>query len=184
MGAGVRQGALESPIVFNIYFDLVLRVIRNRLVETLGDQIGISFDYQIPNEVSTRAMRTEARNRGRFSLSEILYADDAAMFFKTREALNAALKIIDEELTRFGLILSLGKTETMVVNDDSGECEQPSIASLNGYELKNTQEFKYLGLMTSTVNDEKFLQHRIAMALSKFSALKPLLTDSRIAMAL
>ena len=185
VGAGVRQGAFESPIVFNIYLDLVLRVIRNRLVETLGDQFGIEFDFQIPGEVSTREMRAACRNRGKLSLTELLYADDAAMFFKSRTAMSTGLQIIHSELARFGLILSLPKTETMVVNDDdSGEQSKPTLVSFEGFDLKNTQEFKYLGLMTSTTNESKFLQHRIAMALSKFASLKPLLTDQRIAMGL
>ena len=46
--AGVRQGALESPIVFNIYFDFVLKILKKRLVDELGDDFGICFDYFIP----------------------------------------------------------------------------------------------------------------------------------------
>ena len=78
IGAGVRQGALESPVIFNIYFDLVLRIIKKRLVAELGDDFGLTFDYNIPNEVTTRAMRAKCRkSRDSFSLTELLYADDA-----------------------------------------------------------------------------------------------------------
>ena len=37
--------------------------------------------------------------------------------------------------------------------------------------------------MTSTTNEEKFLEHRIALALSKFTSLKRILCDGRIAMS-
>ena len=49
--------------------------------------------------------------------------------------------------------------------------------------LKNTKEFKYLGLMTSMTDQKKFLQHRISSASAKFSSLKKLLTDRRIEMS-
>ena len=93
-----------------------------------------------------------------------------------------ALLIIIEELERFGLILSLPKTETMAINVDPSEQTSESLISYEGFNLKNTTNFKYLGLMTSIDNENKFLEHRIATALSKFNSLKQVLYDHRIEM--
>jgi retron-type reverse transcriptase len=44
--AGCRQGGIESPILFNIYFDTVCRVLDTELRAELGDDYGI---IQIPH---------------------------------------------------------------------------------------------------------------------------------------
>ena len=66
----------------------------------------------------------------------------------------------------------------MVINDLDQEAELPSLITFNGVSLKNTTKFKYLGLMI--LNKDLYLQHRISSALSKFTALKHLLTDQQI----
>ena len=114
---------------------------------------------QIPNEVSTREMRRNSKQNGTARITEILYADDAALFFRSISSMQKALTIIVEELMRFGLILSLGKTETMAVNAPDAETTMPSLISFEEHHLKNTQNFKYLGLMTSMTNQKKYLFH-------------------------
>ena len=47
---------------------------------------------------------------------------------------------------RFGLLMSLVKTETMIMTDEISDKEYPaSICVLNGQEIKNVKSFKYLG---------------------------------------
>ena len=125
-----------------------MRVIRKRLSAELGDNFGLVHDFNIPNEVTTRGMRKKSKNNGTFTLTDILYADDAAMFFQTKAALKRAVAIIFEELSRFGLILSLAKTETMPINGSDEDRASATYVTFNGVELKNTLEFKYLGLIS------------------------------------
>ena len=65
--SGCRQGGIESPILFNIFFDTVCRVLDHKLKSELAEDYGIGFKYRIPNEASTRAkeqltLRTENPN--------------------------------------------------------------------------------------------------------------------------
>ena len=74
---GCRQGALESPTVFNIYMDFLVRVARHEVLKKRPDS-GIKIEYSIPNEVSPREYRLRAPSRGTTQITELLYADDEA----------------------------------------------------------------------------------------------------------
>ena len=40
---GCRQRGIESPVLFNIYFDTVCRVLNYELKRVLGDDYGVKF---------------------------------------------------------------------------------------------------------------------------------------------
>ena len=73
---GCRQGGIESPVLFNIYFDTVCRVLNYELKRVLGDDYGIKFSYRIPNEATSRTQRSKCRSNGISSIDHALYADD------------------------------------------------------------------------------------------------------------
>ena len=178
--SGCRQGGVESPFLFNIYMDTVCRVIEYELSTKLGDSYGIKCRYQIPNESSNREQRYEHPLYGWAYIKKVLYADDMVMFFKTKEALQEGLDIIESVLSRYGLTLSRKKTETMVVNGSPDETIQESIVHVGDYKIKNVSEFCYLGVLISSVNPSRVVEHRIASASAKFAELKHMLQDQRI----
>lgn len=55
VNTGCRQGGTESPILFNIYFDTVYRVLDYELRKALGNDYELEFKYRIPNEATSRA---------------------------------------------------------------------------------------------------------------------------------
>ena len=114
---GCRQGALESPVLFNIYMDFVVRIARHEVLMELPNA-GMKFEYCIPNEISPREYRAEAPLRGTTQITELLYADDEAIFAKSVDELKTTLEIYDRTFTRFGLKMSYSKTETMAFNVD------------------------------------------------------------------
>ena len=178
--AGCRQGGIESSILFNIYFDTVCRVLDYQLKSELGDDYGIEFKYNIPNEATTRTQRTAHPSHGKSHLFRALYADDMFVIFRTKEALQRGMEIVEETFTRYGLTLSRKKTETMVVNGDPEETRNESLITLGDKNIKNVQTFKYLGVKFSPNNNKVMIQHRIGSASSKFAELKDMFKNHRI----
>ena len=178
---GCRQGALESPPSFNVYMDFVVRCARVEIKKRYPNS-GFTLDFSIPNECSTREMRRQAKQRGKRTIDELLYADDEEVFANSEIELKGILEIYDKTFTRFGLTMAYSKTETMVFNVPEEIKARKSLFSINGNEIKNVQTFKYLG--NGFTNDacipKHFLHLRIASAFSKWSELKHVFTDKRI----
>lgn len=112
---GCLQGVLESPVVFNIYMDFVVRVARQEVLKEHPDT-GMKVEYCIPNEVSPREYRSEASAHGTTRITELLYAE--AIFSNSIEELKTMLEIYDRTFARFGLKMSYSKTETVAFNID------------------------------------------------------------------
>ena len=172
---GCRQGGIESPVLFNIHFDTVCRVLNYELKRVLGDDYGIKFSYRIPNEATSRTRRSKCRSNGISSINYALYADDMYSIFRTKSALQKGMNIVEEIFT-----LSRKKTETMVVNGEDDDTNSELIITLGNQKIKNVKEFKYLGVMIALGDPEAMIKLRIASTSSKFSEIKDLLTNHRI----
>ena len=170
------QTTLKQRCINVIYVEITL--FQRRL--TMNCPLGYGIRYQIPNESSNREQRYEHPLYGWACIKKVLYADDMVMFFKTKEALQEGLEIIESVLSRYGLTLSQKKTETMVVSDSPDEIIQESIVHVGDYKIKNVSEFCYLGILISSVNPSRIVEHRIASASAKFAELKHMLQDQRI----
>ena len=112
---GCRQGGLESPVIFNVYMDFVLRCAEYEVLQQFPNT-GLEYSYRIPGHCSTREQRSVHGLSGTERLRMILYADDIAILCKNIDELAAILNIYDQTFTRFGLKISYGKTETMAFN--------------------------------------------------------------------
>ena len=54
---GCRQGGLESPVLFNIYLDFVLRCVEHEVLKKFPNT-GLQYSYRIPGHCSTREQRS------------------------------------------------------------------------------------------------------------------------------
>ena len=181
---GCRQGGLESPVLFNIFLDFVLRVAEHEVLQRFPNT-GLHYSYRIPGHCSSREQRRIHGLSGGQRLRMILYADDIALMCGDIEELSEILKIFDATFTRFGLKISTDKTETMAFNVPEDIKAKPSLISLGGVALKNVRSFKYLGHVVTNNDDDpsKYLSHRISSAFQKWNELKHVLTDNRILMS-
>ena len=178
--SGCRQGGMESPSLFNIYLDFVLRCAIKKIEEIIPNP-GISINYAIPSQCSTRSQRMECPLRGSTTITHLAYADDIVFFCKNQEELKQMLAILDSEFRRFGLTISSKKTKTMSFNVPSDNIPD-SLVMLNGAPIENVKKFPYLGHVVSSEenNHSALITQRIASAYSKFNELKHVLTDRRI----
>ncbi len=182
--SGCRQGGVESPIIFNIYLDFVLRCVEHEVLQRFPNT-GLQYSFFIPGHCSTRQQRSVHGLSGVQRLRMILYADDVVLLCNDIDELAEIVKMYDATFVRFGLKISTGKTETMAFNVEEQIKASPSLISIGGVALKNVRTFKYLGHMI--INNEEdpshYLNFRISSAFQKWNELKHVLTDKRIIMS-
>ena len=136
---GVRQGGPESPILYNLYMDYVMRVFKSNCAAK-----GIvfpKFHYSIPAGASSTKQSLSGFNE----CDWIGYADDVVLVFEDRRNLQRALDLLDITFENYSLRLNYSKTKTMVLNHKS-EIDYPdSIAKVAGHTIDNVASFRYLG---------------------------------------
>ena len=107
---GVRQGGPESPILYNLYMDFVMRVFLRKCSEN-----GVKFlnlKYNIP----CTASKTNRVTIGYHEVKWIGYADDLVLFFENVTDMQKAANILCETFCRYGLEINKTKTNTMILN--------------------------------------------------------------------
>lgn len=165
---GVRQGGPESPLLFNLFIDYVMRVF---LDECKAQKVRfVKLKFSIPKEA-----RKEGNILGLYGehvFDWIGYADDLMIAFEDIPNLEKGLNILNNVFKRFKLAMNVSKTKTMIMNPmEQSEHYPSSIVSMDGEEVKNVVTFEYLG--SQVRNDEHMTGEteiimRIDMAEAKF----------------
>ena len=172
--SGVRQGGPESPFLFNLYIDFVMRL----FMEKAQSDRNIDFfnhKYRMNSNSFTRSDRISMReNRQSLSGSSLLpwcgYADDLVLFLQSKTSLQNATILLDCIFTKYGLTINVQKTESMILNHVD-PVYPTTLISLRNVELSNVCEFKYLGAYlhyNQPNTGEKEINNRIQLAYSYF----------------
>ena len=188
--AGVRQGGPESPPLFNLYIDFVMRVFMEKCNKDKEIRF-FTFQYRLNCRAVTREERLASRNNnnqkteGECVLPWCGYADDLILFLLDQVGLQKATCALDEVFQRFGLKINASKTETMILNYKclSSEEYPESIVTLNSTDLRNVKEFRYLGANVhheEPNTGEVELNLRFQLANSKFAEMSNLLQNHKI----
>ena len=137
---GVRQGGPESPLLYNLYMDFVMRVFADKCkAENIEF---LELVYKIP-ESATINGRTKS---GNVKLDWCGYADDLALAFNDRKSLQTAMDTLNTTFCRYNLKINVSKTKTMILNQQYINVKYPStISSLNTLYVENVKVFRYLG---------------------------------------
>ena len=143
---GVRQGGPESPLLYNLYMDFVMRVY---LQECKRENVRfLKVRYKIPEYASS----TNVSAAGDLTVDWSGYADDLMLFFEDEKSLRDGLKILEETFSRYRLKINPSKTKTMILNQQHEQREYPSsISALNGVKLTNVKQYTYLGCETEYI---------------------------------
>ena len=137
---GVRQGGPESPMLYNLFMDFVMRIYLDAC-----KQDGIKF-LQLKYNIPKTASSTGKTAIGNFTLDWSGYADDLLLAFENEESLCRGVAILDETFKRYRLTINTSKTKTMILNQQYEDREYPaSISSLRGNQLDNVKTYRYLG---------------------------------------
>lgn len=150
---GVRQGAIASPLLFNYAIDFVLNVALSKTSD--GADIG----------------------DGR-KITDLTFADDIALIAESQVQLQDMLNRIVVTASKVGLIISAEKTKIMHC------CSSlPIVVKLDGKQLEQIDQFKYLGSEISANGDASCdISSRIAKASSALNQLNSLWHNRRISM--
>jgi len=176
---GCRQGGLESPTLFNYYFDFVLKVCAEEIDCKYPNGWGIPYEYRIPGECTNRAQRQEKQMHGKEFIKWLLYADDLVLFCPDIKQADDIINIMNGVCQRFGLTISFKKTKIMQFNTNTSDVT----VSVGGTVLENVTEFCYLG-HTIFNNDNNSTALRISKGTAKFHELSNVLRDHEIHMSI
>ena len=164
---GFKQGDVNSPMLFNLFLDTVLRACQPELECT-----GVRFHYN-PDEL----LRGKTKFYEPGTAWALAFADDA-LVANTAEDLQQAMQVLDRTFARWGLEISLKKTKVVPLAGD------PAVTlTLDRGLVETVTEFKYLGiLMTGAPNPASEIKQRIAKAGHAFHSLGKIWDQQHLAL--
>ena len=141
---GVRQGGPESPVLYNLYMDYVMRIF---LFEC--EKEGVEFvklKFSIPRSASASTQPFSLGHYGEHIINWVGYADDIVLSFYDIENLQKGINILNNTFSRYQLNINVSKTKTMTFNAENNDADYPNtICKLGETDVENVKVFKYLG---------------------------------------
>ena len=121
---GLKEGSPSSPIIFNIYHQVVMRSAtkaRKRKAEEMNEAMGIAYKWVpssgFPGESTRERNNSDAK---KIYIDKSLFADDTTVTGKKKELVEG-LKVVKEEMTRFEEKNNDDKEEELVFGTVEGE---------------------------------------------------------------
>ena len=125
---GVRQGGILSPLLFNLYVDVISK-------ELNKTHIGCTI--------------------GKIIVNHLYYADDLILFCPSHKGLQQLLNICNEIGLKLDIKFNETKTECIVFKTVKEEKITYNTFSLNGVSLAFCKKYKYLGhIVDENLNDD------------------------------
>jgi hypothetical protein len=108
IGRGVRQGCVIAPLLFNVFFDCIVRL---SLAEMPDGCVRLAF------RAEGEVLPWHARAGGpstMLTIAALMYADDLVLMSCDRDELELMLKVFDSVCSRMGMCVNAAKTECAV----------------------------------------------------------------------
>jgi hypothetical protein len=118
---GVPQGGVLSPVLFNLFIELLLRHINARAAD-LGVEVAVEGAGSVDIADLPQALR----------LLALAYADDVVLICPTREAAQAAVRLVEEWAADFGMTLGIGNGKSMAMMVSAATVVQACKNDVNG----------------------------------------------------
>ena len=165
--SGTKQGCVLAPTLFSIFFSLMLHVAFKDATD--GIEIKSRFDIDL---CKARSSHFNASTKVVWlTIRDLLFADDCALAACSQEALQRLCDCFATAARRFGLTISIKKTEALY-QPALGNVYSPPAITIEGQQLNAVENFKYLGGIAS--NDASIdveITARIAKATSAYGRL-------------
>ena len=125
---GVRQGAILSPMFFNLYINDVL----NKITDS---KIGCKLGYSYSNTVA--------------------YTDDLTLFSPNPSTLQKLINIVNDEIRKLKLKINVSKCFVMIFVNKGRACHGDFNFYIERSKIEITDHFKYLGFVLNSNLTEK-----------------------------
>ena len=169
--AGVKQGCVLAPLLFNTYIAAATLLARSQLSAEDADVVRYRTDGSLFN-----LSRLKAKSKTNEALIyDLQYADDAALVAPSASALQKGLTAISIAYSDCGLEINTRKTVAMSIGED----QSPQFI-VGDSELSSVDNFCYLGsiLSTSATLDAE-IQARLRHASAAFGRLRSRVYNNR-----
>ena len=154
-----------APVLFNLYACVFVE--RWLAGVESSDGVGVSLKYKHDQKL----FRRYTRNAEETKLTELQFADDAALLARTREGAEAAIQKYMEVASDFGLTVSVPKKKLLVSGREATAEDRAPIAA-GDEQVESVNEFSYLGSVISSLGRVRpDIDKRIAQASCAFGAL-------------
>ena len=170
---GVKQGCVLAPTLFSFLFSMML------LSAFQESDPGIEITHRTDGGVFN-TQRLKAKTKVTKALvRDLLYADDCAIVAHTEDDLQKLTDSLSKATKRFGLTISIKKTEVLFQPSVGSRKRMPEI-QIDGKTLNNADSFTYLGSSLSASNSlDKEISSRIAKASASFGRLRKRVWNER-----
>lgn len=165
VSCGVKQGCVLAPTLFALYFAVVVR----DALQTLSEGIRIRFRTDGGGVFNLARLKSHTKV-SHVTITEMMYADDLCFVAESSEGLQKLMSSLDESCRKFGLKISVKKTEVMAFDTLNSA---PVDIKLGDDSLKQVDQFKYLGsTITSRCLLDNEVNSRIGAAAAAFGRLR------------
>ena len=172
---GTKQGCIIAPTLFNIFFSMMLHVAFKEAKD--GVDIKSRFDVSL-GHITTKHFNAKTKVHVS-TIRDLLFADDCALAADSEEGLQRLCDSFASASRRFGLTISIKKTEVLY-QPARGNAYVPPNISIEGTQLKAVELFKYLGsIVSNDASADAEITARIAKATASFGRLTKRLWKNR-----
>lgn len=137
---GLKQGCPAACLLFNIFFSIIIHIIHEKLSHR-----GVEIRFRIDGDIFDLQKLKAHSKIQKMTITELLFADDAAICALTEEDLQTIIQVFYETFSEFGLELAINKTQVMLQKAFPQEERPNPTILIHGQPLEVVKQFKYLG---------------------------------------